>query len=156
MGPDNLLINYLRAMRSCFFAVAVVVLVACQGPSLIGPPGEITLTYTGESDTNFFFVLENRSAQPINFLASKTFLKGVMPWNTTMVCTPQNHASVEGSNSPPLGYGDKPDNIRVLPEGRLRLRIDKEDTALRFKDGNCHLQLRLANSAFIESKAFQP
>jgi len=153
MGPRMI---YLRAMRPCFLAVAVVVLVACKGPGLTGPPGEITLSYDGASDTDFFFMLENRSTQPTLFPATKTLGKGVMPWNTTMVCMPPNHTPLEGINSPPLGYSDRPDRITVSPGGRLRLTIEKEDIVLRFKGGQCHLQLRLPNGAAIESKDFQP
>jgi hypothetical protein len=145
-----------QAMRNCFLILAACATFgACKSPVLIGPPGEITLNYESASNTNYFFVLENRSTQPIRLYVSKTG-KGIMPWSTTMVCTPANPASSEAINSPPLGYSDKRDTINVFPESSVRLSIEKEDIALRFVGGHCHLQLRLPDRETIESKNFQP
>jgi hypothetical protein len=145
-----------QVLRNCFLILAACVTVgACKGPARIGPPGAITLNYDSASNTNYFFVLENRSTQSIRLYASKTG-KGIMPWNTTLICTPANPASSEAINSPPLGYSDKRDTINVLPESSIPLSIEKEDIALRFVGGHCHLELRLPDGEQIESKNFQP
>jgi hypothetical protein len=140
------------AMRSCFLVTAAVFLSACTSSGALDPSDQIALSYNGASDSLFFFVLKNRSSQPIYLPATKTREKGVMPWNTTMVCA--NRAYTEGSNSPPLGYSDKPDNITVSPQRRLRLSVEKEEFILKFKNGRCHLELRLPGNLTIESNEF--
>jgi hypothetical protein len=132
--------------------IAAVFLAACASSGPIGASDQIALSYNGASDSLFFFILKNRSNQSINFPATKTREKGVMPWNTTMVCS--NHASTEGSNSPPLGYSDKPDNITVSPQSRLRLSVEKEEFVQKFKNGSCHLELRLPSGLTIKSNEF--
>jgi hypothetical protein len=132
--------------------IAAVFLAACTSSGPIGASDQIALSYNGAGDSLFFFILKNRSNQPINFPATGTREKGVMPWNTTMVCS--NQASTEASNSPPLGYSDKPDNITVSPQSRLRLSVEKEEFVQKFKNGSCHLKLRLPSGSTIKSNEF--
>lgn len=138
-----------------FVVISIVVLVAGKSRGADGGLGEITLNYEGTSATVFSFVLNNRSGQPIVVLASTTPQKKVIPWYTTMVCTPSNDSFSEAINSPPLGYSDKASRIRISPDKSLLLSVDKEDIVVRFKGGHCHLQLRLANGISVESKDFQ-
>jgi hypothetical protein len=115
---------------------AVIVLFACksESSSSFAASDGISLSYTGASATIFSFTLQNRSAQPIYILATKTHEDDVIPWKTTLVCTSGKDPSYsEAINAPPLGYGDKSDRVSVARGSNLRLRLNKEDVPTRFE-----------------------
>lgn len=128
---------------------------ACQPSAPLGPPGQVTLSYSGASDSEFIFVLDNRSAQEIFLSVSKSFWSGVKPWGS-VGCLAKD-SSYEANNWPPLDGGNHREIINVPPEGRLQLRVDKGDFAApRYRAGPCGLVLQTENHVIIRSNDFKP
>jgi len=118
----------------------------------ITPPGQITFSYNGRSDSKYLFVLDNRSAQAIYLRGTKGFWTGFVPSHTT-TCQGGASALTESENSI-LG-----DSIsRILPEQRLRVAIGKDESLMRHIGGHCSVQLHSENQdhVSIESNEFEP
>jgi hypothetical protein len=134
-------------------AITVAVLPGCTpqgGP--IDPQGKVTLSYSGSSDSKYFFVLDNRSEQAIYLRGTKGFWTDLVPWHTT-TCQGGASALTESENSI-LG-----DSIsRILPEQRLRVAIGKDESLMRHIGGHCSVQLHSENQdhVSIESSEFEP
>jgi hypothetical protein len=114
---------------------AALIVPHASGP--ITPPGQITLSYSGGSDSSYFFVLDNRSAQAIYLRGTRGFWIGVIPSDTVMSCTGGISAKTEADNSPYRDLG----GIKVSPEERLRLTVAKNAVTARHKGGECYVQL---------------
>jgi hypothetical protein len=132
-------------------AVAAALIVShAAGP--ITPPGQITFSYNGKSDSKYFFLLDNRSAQAIYLRGTKGFWTDLVPWHTT-TCQGGASALTESDNSI-LG-----DSIsRISPGQRLRVAIGKDELVMRHIGGHCSVQLHSENQdhVSIKSNEFEP
>jgi hypothetical protein len=136
-------------------ATAVNLLAACKPSEPIGPPGQVTLSYSGASDSEFLFVLENRSAQEILLPVSKSFWSGVKPWGSGLGCLAEDSSYVS-SIWPSFDGRERREIVKVSPEGRLQLEVDKgEFSAPRYR-GPCHVVLTMQNDTTIQSNNFKP
>jgi hypothetical protein len=146
--------SFFSSLRICLLAMAVTLLAACRPSEPLGPPGQVTLIYSGESESELFFVLENRSAQEILLPASKSFLS-VKPYHSALGCLADD-SSYESSIWPGLDGGERREIIRVPPDGQVRLSMDKGNFALpRYRRGPCDVRLLLENHTAIELKNFK-
>lgn len=148
-------VSSLGAIRTCFAAFFLTALVSCKPSAPHGIPGQITLSYSGATDSWIGFVLENRSAQAITLRATKKFWTGVIPWDTAMECRPAN-SSIVDENPFALMDGGQFQSISISPGEQMRLSIEKDAFSRRNKDSHCRLRLRLQNAAVIESNDFGP
>jgi hypothetical protein len=146
--------SFSSSLRICLLAMAVTLLAACKPPEPLGPPGQVTLIYSGDSESEFLFVLENRSVQEILLPASKSFWS-VKPYHSVLGCLAED-SSYESSIWPALDGGERREIIKVPPEGRVRLSVDKGDFAMpRYRRGQCDVRLLLENHTSIELKNFK-
>ena len=136
-----------------FLATAVSLLAACT-QHLTGLPGQVTLTYSGKSETEFFFALENRTPQAIRLSASEGFWwSRVVPEGAYLDCTADD-SSNEGSIGP---YSTNREIITVPSERRIELRVERRDYgAPRFRNGPCEFTVTLENDMEIRSNKFKP
>ena len=131
-------------------AMAVAVLLGCAPSGPIAPPGQITLSYKDKSDSRYFFVLDNHSAQAIYLRGTKGFWTGAVP-SHSLTCTGSASSETEAEN-----YIQGDSIFSILPEERLRLSIDKGGSLARHKGGVCYVQLLSENHALIRSDEFEP
>src|ERR1700730_18667579 len=124
-------------------------LIVPHASGAITPPGQITFSYNGRSDSKYFFVLDNRSAQTIYLRGTKGFWTDLVPWHTT-TCQGGASALTEAENST-LG-----DSIsRILPEQRLRVAIGKDASLMHHKGGHCSVQLYSENQDHVSIKSIE-
>jgi hypothetical protein len=127
---------------------------ACTPAKPLGPAGQVNLVYSGESQTEFFFVLENRSPQELLVPVSKSF-RSVKPYGAAVGCLAED-SSYESSIWPPLDGGERQEVIKIPPEGQQRLNVDKGDFAMpRYRHGRCDIRLPLKDHAAVELKNFR-
>jgi hypothetical protein len=133
----------------------VAMFCGCTPEGYIAPPGEIALRYDSKSDTQYFFVLDNRSAQAVEIDGTKRF------WT---VLTPSHTFGCNG------GYkvGDAPleyvvDNytfprelFRILPDTRKRLAVERSEYSPRRRGETCQIELIRNAKVVVTSDSFSP
>jgi hypothetical protein len=133
------MITFLR-QRACWLVAAAIFLVACQPTALTGPLGKITLRYDGATDSNLFFVLENRTDHEIHFRGTRRFWGHTKPALADIQC---------GSDGPRVIYNlfgldgfkiFEPGVIHLSPDERVRLSLDGENRA---KGLTCRLSISI-------------
>jgi len=151
-APSNMI--YSHSIRIYILTLVVTLLAGCAPAGPLGPPGRVTLSYLGDSGSEFRFVLENRSAQEIVLPVSKWFWV-VKPWHSTLGCTADDSSYVV-SIWPSVFSNEGREFTKVPPEGRLQLRVEKGDFAMpRFRRGQCDVGVLVENHAVVELKNFK-
>lgn len=151
------MMNSPYSLKIYLLSIAATVLAACKPSEFIGPPGQVSLSYAGKSQSEFLFVLENRSAQEILLPAVKSFWS-VKPWGSGLGCSdPQSSGVYVSSIWPPFESAGERKIVRVLPQGSLKLRVNEDEfSEPRYRGAKCTLTITLENSESIRSKEFVP
>jgi hypothetical protein len=145
----------LRSARALSLLATFGLLAACKSASPIGPPGRITLNYIGRSDSEYFFVLENRTAQDVSLPVVKSLWSGAKPWGSGLGCL-NSDSSYESSIWPALDGSERRELVKVRSEERLSLKMDKDDLGTSRHSGPCTLAIWLESHEEIRSQEFKP
>jgi hypothetical protein len=131
-------------------------LAACAPGSRIPINDRVSLRYDGASDSGAAFILDNGSRQSIQFRGeSYSWIRTepVEPINASWACKVAGSAA---SGDEPYVFGDGAYTVIKVPPGR-RLRLSVNRPILSdYKDGQCHLRLRLEGGTDIISNDFEP
>jgi hypothetical protein len=129
--------------------------VACKPATPIGPPGEVTLSYVGQSDPEYFFVLENRTTKDISLSVAKSIWSGSKPWGSALGCS-NSDSSYETSIWPALDDSERGEPIKMRSGERLSFKIEKNDFGTSRHSGPCTLTIWLEDRKEVKSKEFKP
>jgi hypothetical protein len=156
--------------RSATLTLAIVMsgitLVACGSEDRAKPGDKISLIFTGKSNSEYFFVLENPTSQTIYFRSTKWLWFAPAPLDTGFDCknTKTGEAMVGGSIAifdSVTGRKDPPPIIEVFPGKATRIRVDGDNLA-DHKGEACQLHLTLLlpgtqqpGGETVESQVFQ-
>jgi hypothetical protein len=142
--------------RAIGLLATLALLTACKpAPPMIGPPGQVTLNYVGQSDSEYLFVLENRTAQDVSLPVGKSIWSGTKPWGSGIECL-NSDSSYESSIWPALDGGQRRELVKVQPEERLSLKIDKRKSGTSHPSGPCTMTIWLQGHKEIRSQEFKP
>jgi hypothetical protein len=141
--------------RTFGLLAALSLLVACEPATPIGPPGEVTLSYIGESDPEYSFVLENRTAKDISLSVAKSIWSGAKPWDSALGCL-NSDSSYETSIWPAREKSERRELIRIRSDERLAFKIEKDDFGTTRHSGPCTLTIWLEGRREVRSKEFKP
>jgi hypothetical protein len=140
-------------------------LVACGSDDRAKPGDKVSLTFTGKSNSEYFFVLENPTSQSIYFRSTKWLWFAPTPLDTGFNCknTKTGEAMVGGSIAlfdSVTGRKDPPP-IAVSPGKATKIRVDGDNLA-DHKGEPCQLHLTLLmpgtqqpGGETVESQVFQ-
>lgn len=118
---------------------------------------EIKLRFINASESNYSFVLDNRSAREITFRGTKNSAGIAVPQIAGTLCKDGAAPGAETQNLPMADDGPPEHNtIRVPPKSQVRLSLPKNETTNRHRGGQCYVQLLLSNRHVIESENFAP
>ncbi len=117
-------------------------------------PGRATLEYVSTSESEAAFILDNRDAQALTILGSRSSTSGIDVYRAeySMSCKKDSESDEE-----PDGFSDPPAFAEIQPGDRVRLTVHTGLTQ-RFKGGRCQLSLVLLNGPThsIKSNEFVP
>lgn len=146
-----------------------VALAACGSDDSAKPGDKITLSFTGQSHSEYLFALENPTSHGIHFRVFKSLWFAPIPVDTAFDCKNQKtgEATVGGFPLFDSVTGGKDPPIMDVSPGRaikLRLKISETGSELaRHKGEVCQLSLELWQSGaqrgpgeLVDSQAFQP
>lgn len=150
-------------MALVMFGVAVA---ACASDDLAEPGNELSLIFTGKSDSEYRFTLENPTSHPIYFRGTKSLWFATIPVDVAFNC--KNEKSGEGTvgGFPLFDGGKDPPTIAVLPGKAMKLRIKSSASGFRLEEHKgeaCKMRLRLRQpdrlqqrAENVDSQEFQP
>jgi hypothetical protein len=174
MYPTAGIIAGHSATRTLALVMSGIALMACGSDDRAKPGNTISLTFTGKSKSEYFFVLENPTSHAIFFRGTKRLWFAPMPVDTGFSCT--NAKTGEGMvGGFPLfdsvTGGKDPPPIEVSPGKAIRLRVGDFDLVGRkgndfnfpgYKGQTCKLHLLLwlpgmqhPFGEIVESQVFQ-
>jgi hypothetical protein len=130
MNPATRIMARRSAARILALAMSGIVLVACGSADRAKPGNKISLTFTGKSKSEYFFVLENPTSHAIYFRGTRWLWFAPMAVDTGFSCTNAKTGegmiggfplfdSVTGAKDPPP--------IEVSPGKATRLRVGDFD-----------------------------
>jgi hypothetical protein len=158
------------ATRTLALVMSGIALVACGSEGRAKPGTKISLTFTGKSKSEYFFVLENPTSQAIYFRGTRWLWFAPRAVDTGFSCTKAKTGegmvggfplfdSVTGAKDPPP--------IEVSPGKAIKLRVDDFDLvgykdSAGYKGEACKLHLLLWKPGMqhpfgevVESQVFQ-
>ena len=140
-----------------FISVTAALLLSCGKSVPTGPPGYVTLRYSGTENSDMLYVLDNRTKGAISFRGSRS-RSGNFPLSASTTCEGGLSAESETEN---VSFGDglhRPsfEAIQVTPEETMQLTIVQSSAASHHKGGICYLRLVLQDGSSIESNRFKP
>jgi hypothetical protein len=136
----------------------VAVLSGCAPRGGNAPQGQIALRYDGKSDSQYFFLFENRSALPVYVEGWKRhFWTDVMP-SHTFGCNggdKTGNAQVESWVSNNL-FSDQV--FQILPDARTRMAIERAEytSQLPHRGERCRIELITKGKITFASDDFSP
>ena len=157
------------ARRSVTLTLAMVMsgiaLVSCGSEDRAKPGGKVSLLFTGKSNSEYYFVLENPTSQTIYFRSTKWLWFAPMPMDTGFNC--KNARTGEGTVDGSIALfdsvtgGKDPPPTEVSPGKAVKLRVDGDNRA-DHKGEACQLHLTLLlpgtqqpGGETVESQVFQ-
>jgi hypothetical protein len=152
--------------RILALAISGITLVACGYDDPAKPGDRLTLTFTGKSNSEYFFALENPTSDAIHFRVFKSLWIAPAPVDMSFDC--KNEKSGEGTvgGFPLFDGGKDPPIIEVAPGKAIKLRLKVSDTGselAKHKGEACRSQLLLwqpnmprQRGTLVESQEFQP
>jgi hypothetical protein len=145
--------------RLTLVPVVGLLLLACHPVGNVAQPGEIALAYDHASQSELFFILENRSAQAIHVRGTKGISADVAPVDIAIICSGGKSQSYDDSGFPLVdSAGTLLPNIAVAAGEQVHLRIGGAyyNAAVAHRGGSCSVRPRLQDRTEIESKQFKP
>jgi hypothetical protein len=145
--------------RLTWVPVVGSLLLACHPVGHVAQPGEIALTYDNASQSELFFILENRSAQAIHVRGTKNISADVAPVDIAIFCAGGKSQSYDDSGFPLVDSAGTPlPKIPIAAGEQVHLQIGGAyyNAAAAHRGGSCSVRLRLQDRTEIESKQFKP
>jgi hypothetical protein len=140
---------------------------ATYGPDDPAKPGDkVTLTFTGKSNSEYFFALENPTSHPVYYRGIKSLWFAPIPVDVSFAC--KNDKTGEGTvgGFPLFDGGKDPPMIEVAPGKAVKLRLESSASGFWLDEHQgeaCHMRLRLRQpdslqrrAENVDSQEFQP
>jgi hypothetical protein len=144
--------------RLTLVPVVGLFLLACHPVEHVAQPGEIALAYDHASQSELFFILENRSAQAIHVRGAKGISADVAPVDIAIMCSGGRSQSYDDSGFPLVDSAETPLPYLAVAAGeQVRVRIGGAyyNAAAAHRGGSCSVRLRLQDRTEIESEQFK-
>jgi hypothetical protein len=106
-----------------------ITLVACGSDDRAKPGDKVSLTFTGKSKSEYFFVLENPTSQAVYFRGWKSLWFATMPVDTGFDCKNAKTGEDMVGGFPLFDGGKDPPPIEVLPGKAIKLRVNDFELA---------------------------
>jgi hypothetical protein len=145
--------------RLTLVPVVGLFLLACHPAENVAQPGEIALAYDHASQSELFFILENRSAQAIHLRGTQEISADVTPVDIAISCSGGKSQSYDDSGFPLVDSAGTPlPSIPIAAGEQVDLQIGGAyyNAAAAHRRGSCSVRLRLQDRTEIESKQFKP
>ena len=145
-----------RSSTSIALLIFGIALVACGADDGAKPGNAVTLTFTGKSNSEYFFALENPTSYPIYFRGIKSLWFATIPVDVAFNC--KNEKSGEGTvgGFPLFDGGQDPPTIVVSPGKSMKLRVKSSANGFRLfehKGEACNMRLRLRQPDRLQQRA---
>jgi len=133
-----------------------IALVACGSDDSAKPGDKFSLTFTGKSNSEYLFVLENPTSHPIYFRGITSLWFATIPVDIAFDC--KNEKTGEGTvgGFPLFDGGKDPPTITVLPGKAVKLRVESSASGFRLaehKGEACKMHLRLWQPNTLQQRA---
>ena len=145
--------------------MAVILLAACEAKDQAKPGSAISLTFTGQSLSEYFFILENPTSETIYFRGTRRLWSTTIPVDIAFDC--QNNKTGEGTvgGFPLFDGGKDPPAIVVMPGKAMEIKVTTFASGFKLdehKGEPCHMHLGLwepntsrPSSKNVDSDGFQ-
>jgi hypothetical protein len=133
-----------------------IALVACGTDDRAKPGEGLTLTFTGKSNSEYFFVLENPTAYPVYFRGIKSLWFETIPVDVAFDCKNEKTGEATVGGFPLFDGGKDPPTIAVLPGRAVKLRLKSSASGFRLyehKGEACKMRLRLRQPDRLQQRA---
>jgi hypothetical protein len=149
--------------------LSAIVLAACGSDEFAKPGDNVTLTFTGKSNSAYRFVLENPTSHSIYFRRWRSLLWAMIPVDTAFDCENDKGREATIGGFPlfdSVTGGKDPPTIELPPGKAVKLRLEISETGselAKHRGEACQLRLMLRQpngpsqqAEVVESQVFQP
>jgi hypothetical protein len=154
----------LSSTRILALVIPAIVLVGCRPDDRAKPGDKVTLIFTGKSNSEYFFTLQNPTSDPVYFRGVKSLWFATIPVDIAIDC--KNEKTGEGTvgGFPLFDGGKDPPTIVVLPGKAVKLRLKDSASGFRLyehKGEVCRMRLLQLDGLqqrveHVDSQVFRP
>jgi hypothetical protein len=147
-----------------------IFLAACGADDRAKPGDRVSVTFTGKSNSEYFFTLENPTSRAYYFRGERSLWFATIPIDTGFTC--KNDKTGEGTVAGAVQLLDSfsgrkdPPSIELLPGKAIKLRLKTSESGselAKHQGETCKLHLRLwlpdtpqQRDQLFDSQEFQP
>jgi hypothetical protein len=132
-----------------------IALVACGSDDRAKPGDTLRLTFTGKSNSEYFFALENPTSHPIYFRGIKSLWFATIPVDVAFDCKNEKNGEATIGGLPLFDGGKDPPTIEVAPGIAIKLRVKLSASGFRLaehKGEACKMHLSLWQPGTLQQR----